>query len=219
MLLREVIKMNKRTTMRLFFLISILMASIPAKAVVTHNDLSLRSSIKIAQKLNLSRAVLTLEDLPDAKGFQESKNLPQGEFLFLRVSDINFQIIFGSSRPMGDSFVQARPRFTQENWNHLRKVLQHCFFIDEDFSPKLGIQFKTLESKEIPLPNNIGDISLGKTRLVEMNGIRPRLDQVSFIRGNVMATIVVLYFEGDVSAVPIVDIARKLDARIQQNLP
>jgi hypothetical protein len=44
------------------------------------------------------------------------------------------------------------------------------------------------------------------------------MDRVVFVRGRVMSLIVVVYFDDDVAAVPIIEIARKLDARIQQHL-
>ncbi|MGE5659741.1 MAG: hypothetical protein ACM37W_24370 [Actinomycetota bacterium] len=197
------------------FLLTILNVSISVKAVAISNDFPLKNSVKIAQKMNRLRAIITLEDLQKHERFEEIKNLPPGQFRFVSES----QIISGSNRLLSNRFAEARPRFTQEHWQQLRKVLQQqCSISDEDLSEQVGIQIKTLESNELPLPQNIGDLSFGKTRRIEINGIRPLLDQVLFIRGNVMATIIVLYFEGDVSAISTVDIARKLDTRIQQNL-
>lgn len=205
------------------FTCGVIITDIPAKAFTPNHFIHIAQSQNIGEPIDLSRTVITLEDLPT--GFQESKNLTsqksKGEFAFLRETNISAQIIVGYTDLLSDNFEKARLRFTKENQQELRKILQHCLTQDntaEFLSQQLGREVKTLELKELPIPNDIGDISLGETRLIEMPGRRPRIDRVVFVRGRVMSLIVVVYFEDDVAAVPIVEIARKLDNRIQQHL-
>lgn len=205
------------------FAFSIIITDIPVEAFTPSHFIHIAQSPNIGEPIDLSRTVITLEDLPT--GFQEIQNLTspksKGEFAFLRETSITAQIIVGYTDLQSDNFEKARLRFTKENRQDLQKILQHCLTQDntaEFLSQQLGRQVKTLELKELRIPNDIGDISLGETRLIEMLGRRPRMDRVVFVRGRVMSLIVVVYFEDDVAAVPIVKIARKLDNRIQQHL-
>lgn len=200
-------------------LTSIIIADIPVQALTANNFTYIVQNQNIAELPDLSRAVITLEDLPP--GFEEKENSiskSQVLFSFLRENNISSQFILGITGLLDDRFEEALLKLNQEQWQRLLEKFIKSFSInhDEDFKKYFGRLFIILDSRDLTILNEIGEVSGGQSRLVKISGQPFRMDTVVFIRGRVMAYVLVLYLEDDVAAVSIIDLARKLDARIQQ---
>lgn len=180
------------------------------------------TSQNIAELPDLSGAVITLADLPPGFKQRESSRLPSKvTFSFLRQNNISLQFVLGETDLLSDRFEEARKKLTQSNWQQLQEYLKQCFDNANNhdaLTKEIGTQVLLLDSRDLTIPNDIGDVSLGQSRIIKISAVPFRMDMVMFIRGRVLANVVVLYLDGDVDAVPIIELARKLDARIQQHL-
>jgi hypothetical protein len=201
---------------------SIIIVDIPVQALTAKNFIYIVQNQNISELPDLSRAVISLEDLPP--GFKETENSiskRKVKLSFLRENNISLQFILSQTSLLSDRFEEVRLKLTQAHWQQLREHLKQCFYKvnnDGSLEKEFGTHFLVLESRELTIPNDVGNISLGQSSLVKISAAPFRMDTVMFIRGRVMAYVVVLYLEDDVDAVPIIDLARKLDYRIQQHL-
>ena len=168
---------------------------------------------------DLSDAVLTLQDLPS--GFEEmplaelgmtEADLSQEDFavesLFAFLEAEHFEMVMGFTALLPTGVEQAG----------FNVVLRHPDVLLELMIGGMGA-VDVLEQKELPDLDDIGDVSVGLTVAVDIEGIPMRIDVVVFRRDVVGAVVLVMYIDGDVPVVPVGDVARKLDNRIVEVLP
>lgn len=180
----------------------------------------------IAQQLDLSKAIITKQDLPS--GFTEAspaelaelkQDINQEEmtitsfFSFQNENIAQFQLIRGGT-------ILPSGRLAQEDFstvgreNLLRTFTRLPQDVSRDFTG-INLSFRNIE--ELPNLNNIGEVAAGWTMVSQVLGIPCRLDLAIFRRGRVLAFVMVAYLDGNRSAVPIGDIARKFDSRILES--
>ncbi|MGL5065914.1 MAG: hypothetical protein ACRC62_38590 [Microcoleus sp.] len=181
------------------------------------------SQNNLAQAPELSKAVLTLQDLPS--GFTQASSLednfknrmsqqkgmkPETVFAFQKMDSQQFQLILG---------------FTMQGPVELDRASFDTYFRNSDFAQKFvtslnkGNQASFSNVTLQPLPDNVGKFSAGWTTRGTMGGIPMRLDAGIFGRGKLVSCLLTLYVEGNNSTVPLNDLARKLDDRLIDLMP
>jgi hypothetical protein len=175
------------------------------------------------QTPNLSKAVLTLQDLPPGftqvssieDGFknrmrQQNGLKPESVFAFQKIDRQQFQLVLG---------------FTIQGPVEIDRASFDNYFRKSDFAQSFvatlnkGNQANFRNVVAQPLPDNIGKFSAGWTTQGTMEGIPMRMDAGIFGRGKLVACLLTLYVEGNNSIVPMSELARKLDDRIIQLSP
>lgn len=177
-----------------------------------------KASELVAQTPNLSTAVLTSQDLPP--GFQAmppseltklQRDLSQDDFkvesvfAFIKPQQQNFDLIMGLTSLIETPKDQAEFDSTLTQPEVLRGLL----------TSGLG-ETQVLDQQTISGLNNIGNAAGGVSLKVNLDGRTPaRLDIVGFRRGTVGAFVFVMYLDGKTPVIPIAEVARKLDSRVQ----
>jgi hypothetical protein len=173
-----------------------------------------------APTLDLSKATLTLQDLPPGftkesaqednfkKQISQQKDFkPETVFAFQKVDSKYFQLVLG---------------FTLLAPVEIDRASFDASFPKSEFAQNFvtalneGNQVNFSKVVEQPLPDNIGQFSAGWTSRGTMEGIPMRIDVGIFGRGKLVSCLLTLYVEGNSSTVPISELARKLDNRIIQ---
>ncbi|OCQ94713.1 hypothetical protein BCD67_04420 [Oscillatoriales cyanobacterium USR001] len=169
-----------------------------------------------ADNTNLSKNILTLQDLPP--GFTEAevgslKNeltqnkdfKPESVFAYQKNDDKNFQLILG--------FTMQIP--TQLDQNSFDNYLRQGDFA-KAFLQGLNDRQMPQFSSPIPLSlgENIGEISAGWLTKGQLENITMRVDMAVFRRGNLGAILMTFYLDGKTPSIEIAEAARKLDRRI-----
>lgn len=172
---------------------------------------------------DLSKAVLTLQDLPPGftqessqedkfrkqmsqqKGFQ-----PETVFAFQKIDSQQFQLVLG---------------FTLLAPVEIDRASFDAYFPKSEFAQNFvavlnkGNQANFGNVVAQPLPDNIGKFSAGWTSGGIMGGIPMRMEVRIFGRGKLVSCLLTMYVEGNTSTVPISELARKLDDRIIELIP
>jgi hypothetical protein len=180
----------------------------------------------VAQKPDLSRAVLTPQDLPPGftepsptelasmrNSFSGNEIEPNSLFQLTNTVDISqFQIIIGGTfiaTPEGVAIVEL-PLNAQ-------KLLEGISGgVEDGVGQYQGINLGRQQLQELTNLGKIGEFSAGATRVMKMSGLPVRTELVVFKQGKVLAWVIVGYLEGGKPLIPLADIARKLDSRILQ---
>jgi len=169
-------------------------------------------------RLDLSEAVLSLEDLPS--GFQAISLAEFG----LTKEDLSGEgfIVESVFSFMGTEPFELVVGFTTLLPTHLEQAgfdvaLDQPEFMMESFISGLGAT-DILEQKELADLNDIGDASAGMTVLADMQGIPMRMDMAIFRRDSVGAFVLVMYLDSDVPALTVDEASNLLDDRIVEML-
>lgn len=167
------------------------------QAAITRQDLPARFKEMPASDLEDTRQALSEPELTvnQITGF-ETDNFPIG-------------LIKSGTMSLSDRLARENPRLA-------RQILLRAFTgVSEDAASTFpGINPTVSNIEELPDLNNIGDGSAAWRIPLRMAGFSLRIDLVVFQRGKIVAFACVGYIEGDVAAVPVGDLARKLDSRI-----
>ena len=167
------------------------------QAAITRQDLPARFKEMPASDLEDTRQALAQEELTvnQITGF-ETDNFPIG-------------LIKSGTMSMSDRLAREDSRLTRQ------RLLRAFAGIPEDVvSTFPGANPTVSKVEELPNLDNIGDGSAAWRIPLRMAGFPVQIDLVVFQRGKIIAYVIVGYMEGDVAAVPVGDLARKLDARI-----
>ncbi|MCI0662382.1 MAG: hypothetical protein L0220_15030, partial [Acidobacteria bacterium] len=164
-----------------------------------------------------STVILTLDDLPpgfeaispEEFGFSEGKLLAGEttiEHTFAFIEAEHFEFIFG---------------FTTSIPNRLEQVgfdvaLRNPDFLLEALVEGLGTS-EILEQKELSLPTQFGEASVGMTVAASLEGTPIRMDMIVFRQSKLGVLIAVMYLEGDSPVVPIGELAQILDERVKES--
>ncbi|HEY9702636.1 MAG TPA: hypothetical protein V6C58_09330 [Allocoleopsis sp.] len=175
-----------------------------------------KNSIIKTNKLDLSKIILNAKDLPE--GFKldnQEKKANEYSFVWENTKEESFELIIGYTGILNASLAQIK----KTNPDLVKQSITQVF--DQiDFAEELGKKMKTkvevISSEELKLPEDIGDISAGKTLLLNVGGISTHLDQVVFIRGNVMTMLIKIHKNDDPDVVPIITLLRTMDTRLKQ---
>lgn len=179
-----------------------------------------QNSIIKTKKLDLSTIILNAKDLPE--GFtlynQEKKGDGYG-FFWQRKKEQSMELIIGHAGILNASVADMKKQITPENAPIIKQSIMQVF--DQiDFAEQLGkkakIKVKTISSEELTLPEDIGDVAAGKTLLLDVEGVQTHVDQVVFIRGNVMTMLIKIHPDNDPDVVPILSLIRTIDSRLKQ---
>ena len=107
---------------------SIIIADIPIQALTAKNFTYIVQKQNINELPDLSRAVITLEDLPSGfKKNEHSISKNQVLFSFLRENNISSQFILGITGLLGDRLEEARLKLNQEQWQRLIEKFRKSF--------------------------------------------------------------------------------------------
>lgn len=218
--------MKKQITISLFLVIAAILTDgftlrAIASSVNALNPIQPRNIV--AQSPDLSKAILTLQDLPsgfkdmsaEAESLKKQLNnekefKAESVFAFQKSDEKQFQLIVGFTMPMPTRIDQAsfdtsirQQDFAQEFLKGLNEGSKGDF---ANITP-------------LPLGQNIGDASAGWMTKGQMNGIPMRFEMAVFRRGNLGAMLMILYLEGDSPSIAVADAARKLDSRIVELNP
>lgn len=167
------------------------------QAAITRQDLPARFKEMPASDLEDTRQALTQKELTvnQITGFQ-TDNFP-------------IALIQSATMSLSDQLAREDPRLTRQ------RLLQAFTGLPEDVvSTFPGINLTVSNIEELPNLDNIGDGSAAWRIPLRMANFPVRIDLVVFQRSKIVAFVWVGYIEGDVAAVPVGDLARKLDARI-----
>jgi hypothetical protein len=184
----------------------------------------------VAQQPDLSKAVITKQDLPP--NFEESlpndlaalkKDLNTQEFSaqtvfqFANTQDISqLQIIMGGTFLIADRIGQTRVDFNSPDFNAETLTRSLTNGLAGAFQQSRGVDLGRQPIQQLTNLSGIGNFAAGATTLLNVEGFSLRMDVVGFQRGKIFAFVSVAYIDGSVSAVPIRELARKLDSRIRQ---
>lgn len=165
---------------------------------------------------DLSKAVLTLDDLP--KGFEDASEefnaIAPGfetdafpyQYLdsFVFMDDCQCEFIVGITFHL--PWRSQQMEFDQFSAGFARIMI--------DSAGLFGGESEVQRSKDLVGLEDIGDAVTGATTTVGSIGGKTRMDIVVFRRGIVGAWIIVYYPEGEIPVVSVDELARRLDARI-----
>ena len=221
--------MKKQITISVFLLICTMLANgFTLKANATRTiALSRTQPTNIAAiPPDLSKAVLTLQDLPS--GFTEmSSGLETLKTQLNKVKDFKTESVFAYQKSDSKEFqlilgftVNIPTRIEQVGFdNGLRegKLGEEVLAGLNSRSNSRGVKFSN--PTPIQLGDNIGDVSGGWTIEGEIEGTPMRVDMAAFRRGNLGAILMTFYLDGDTPSIAIADAARKLDNRMVELNP
>lgn len=236
--------MPQRIPLSLCLLFSVLVAGVPAKAVMTtaptvssREFIAQEGIAKIilqvaAEQPASTAATVTLQDLP--AGFRElppelsaalssrldilAQQLGQGnlkpENFFAFVNPQDFQIVLGFTSQLSEPSAQAS---FDANMQQLQKpeVQQQMLGQLQERLKRAG-EIKITDYRTLPGLNDVANASTGITLGLETKGQPLRLDFAAFRRNSVGAFTAVMYPNGGQPKVAVGEVARKLDSRIVQ---
>jgi hypothetical protein len=183
----------------------------------------------VTQQPDLSKAIITKQDIPS--NFEESspdqlaamkedlsiQEMPATTvFLFdnFNTHDISqLQFIMGATYLIPDRIGETNVDFNS-NAETLMRSLSDT--LADTFQKSHGLEFGRHPIQQLINLDGIGNFAAGATIVLDVMGVPLRMDIVSFYRGKVFVFVAVGYIDGSNSAVPIRDLARKLDSRIPQ---
>ncbi|WP_293153406.1 MULTISPECIES: hypothetical protein [unclassified Microcoleus] len=217
--------MKKRSLFALSLLTCVILAGSLVPEVSHAEDIQ-----TVAQQPDLSKAVITKQDLPP--NFEESpsaelaalkKDLNLQEitaktvFQFANTQDISqLQIIMGATYLIPDRIGNTRVDFNSPDFNAQTLTRSLTNGLAGAFQQSRGVDLGRQQIQQLTNLDGIGNFAAGATTLLNVKGFSLRMDVVGFQRGKVFAVVCVAYIDGSVSAVPIRELARKLDSRIPQ---
>jgi len=183
----------------------------------------------IAQKPDLSQAIVTERDLPP--GFKESSPAELAQTKKDLSSEgvaVEIESVFELKNFLKGDITQLQsimgyttlvPGFMSENYvRHDAKNLMRGLIREMENVPReiRGLNLGTLQPQPLTNLDGIGDVSAGITTSLNIMGFRMRMDMVVFQRGRVVGKVMVHYLDSSRPGVSAADIARKLDSRIVQ---
>lgn len=184
-------------------------------------------------KTMASAITLSLKDLP--VGFEEipqeikpqldarlepfkqllaKENLPVENF-FAFVEPQKLEVVMGFTGMLSEQTQQRKFDATLQQLQQPEVRRQLVSKIEEQLQQYRGI--KLLEQQSLPQLENIGDTSAGLSIAVTLRKQPVRIDMGGFRRGRVGVTTAVVYLDRTVPAVPVRDVATKLDTLILQS--
>ena len=212
--------MKRRSHLVLSILTSCILANIPipVQAFIWEQGIEI-----IVQRPDLSKAVITTEDLPN--GFKPST---PDELAKLKrdfsSGELSVQSVFGFSNNgdlaqlglIAGATYLIPDRFAQVDSSSIQNILsQKIIAIIGDVSQRFqGLELGRQPTQALTNLDGIGDFAVGATRALEVQCIPVRMDAVTFRRGKVIAFVLVGYVDGVRPAVNIATLARQLDSRI-----
>lgn len=178
-----------------------------------------------AQTPDLSKATLTLQDLPPGFTREASQEENFKNMLNQKQGGFKPETVFAFQNIVQQKYFQLVLGFTVLAPAELDRAGFDAVLSEYNFDQKLTAALKEGNSANLgkvttlPLPDNLGKFSAGWTVRGTMQGIPVRMDIGVFGRGKLVAALLTLYVEGNYSIVPISDLARKLDDRIIEVMP
>ncbi|NJM60892.1 MAG: hypothetical protein HC849_12890 [Oscillatoriales cyanobacterium RU_3_3] len=184
-----------------------------------------RSPNSLAQTQDLSKATLTLQDLPPGFTREVSQEENFKNMLNQKQRGFKPETVFAFQNIVQQKYFQLVLGFTVLAPGELDRAGFDAVLSEYNFAEKLTAALKDGNSANLgkvttlPLPDNLGKFSAGWTVRGTMQGIPVRMDVGIFGRGKLVAALLTLYVEGNNSIVPIEGLARKLDDRLIELMP
>jgi hypothetical protein len=152
------------------------------------------------EDISLEDMGVSLEDL-SSEGFQV-------ESFFAMADLFNFEIVMGFTTEIESEFDQAG----------FDIVLNHPEILIDSFMFGMG-EDEASQTEELPeYANVIGDSSAGVSVVTESEGLEFRIDLVVFRNDSVGAFVLIYYLNGEEPTVPLLEIAEKFNAKIEEFL-
>ena len=217
--------MKKQSPFTLSLLTCVIIAGTLSPEVIHAEEIQ-----AVTQQPDLSNAVITKQDLPpnfeeslpdDLAALKKGLNLQEitakTVFQFANVQDISqLQIIMGATYLFPDRIGQTKVDFNSPDFNGETLMRSLTNGLAGAFQQSRGVDIGRQPTQQLTNLDGIGNFAAGATTLLNVKGFSLRMDVVGFQRGKVFAFVSVAYIDGSVSAVPIRELARKLDSRIPQ---
>jgi hypothetical protein len=180
----------------------------------------------ITQRLDLSKVVITQEDLPsDFKAATSNEleqlrrdislqELPiQSVFQFSNDENpVKLGLIMGGTYWVSDSLAQS------DFMSNPQRVMRLFTEVVEGLHNEMsGVDIGRQPTQQLTKLDGMGDFASGVSRVINAMGFRVRMEIVTFRRGRVLAFVAVGYLDGTRPAVSVADLARKLYSRIPPN--
>jgi len=187
----------------------------------------------VSEQYTASTVTLTLKDLP--AGFQEvpaeikpqinarleplkkllvKENLPAENF-FAFVQPEKLEVVLGFTGSFREQSQQQKFDTTLQQLQQPEVRQQLASQVGEQLRQYAGVQL--LGQQPLPQLENIGDTSVGISLAVALKEQPLRVDMGGFRRGRVGVTTAVIYIDKTAPAMPVREVATKLDNRIQQS--
>ncbi|MEM8638954.1 MAG: hypothetical protein AAGG51_09095 [Cyanobacteria bacterium P01_G01_bin.54] len=200
-----------------------LVLGLQAGAMILPTKLGLGGAIVQAQTLDISGVTLTLDDLPP--GYQENpdfftaSNSQENGFRFDLDRGSSSHMILGRVSVI-DGLARRYQELTPTQWQQIQVYLQNqletefATSIGETLASEFNASVQVLESEFLTMPTDLGHVSSGRRFDLELQEAHPYVDLVMFVRGGVVAMVMIVSFEGDANAVSAVELAQLLDQRV-----
>ncbi|MGE5659742.1 MAG: hypothetical protein ACM37W_24375 [Actinomycetota bacterium] len=171
-----------------------------SKIVITQQDLPSDFQTANPAELEQLRRNISLQELPIQSVFQFSTN-PENM--------VQLGVVMGGTYWISNSLAQTD--FMSNPDRLMRQLTGVVGDLNQDFP---GLDLGRHPTQQLTNLESIGDFASGATRVINTIGFPIRMDLVAFRRGRVVAFVGVGYIEGTRPAVSVVELARKLDSRI-----
>ncbi len=208
--------MLKKSVVIFSLLTSFFATGLPTVAKPRIKPKTTQNSIIKTNKLDLSKVILNSKDLPEGfKLSNQEKKANEYGFFWQKTKEKSFELIIGHTGILNASVAEIN----KTNPDLVKQSITQIF--DQiDFAEELGKKMKTkvqvISSEELKLPEDLGNLSVGKTILLDVGGVPTHVDQVVFIRGNVMTMLIKIHKNDDPDVVPILTLLRTMDTRLKQ---
>jgi hypothetical protein len=167
--------------------------------------------------MDLTDLVLTSQDFPDAAfanisladmGMSEA-DLNSEEFtvesFFALLESTNFEMVMGFTTLLKSPLDRAG----------FDLVLNQPNILLDSFLGGMG-DMSANDPEELPeFTDTVGDSSAGMTVVTDAEGMAMRIDMVVFRNDSIGAFLITMYLEGQTPPVPLMDVAKKFDGKIE----